>query len=289
MDLGTLWRFELCDARGRIQSYGRFMSRQYVSRRNKGPAARQQQSSKRLLPGGLVLDLDRRNSRHITKLTFNYNTSKFSHMKIKILIFGAFLASFAGVSAQTVSLPAPQIESGPAVLGILAQRQSSNAFDSRPLAAQDLANLLWGAMGQNRENGKLTAPSASNKQEVRLFVFTDSGVSEYLPHSHELKKVADGDHRALVAGHQEFVKSAPVSLVLVADMDKFGGTEPRQLTMATVDVGIVCQNISVTAAGLGLASRPRGSMNGDAIQKLLGLNANQIPIMNNVIGYPAKK
>ena len=210
-------------------------------------------------------------------------------MKIKSLILGAFLASFAGVSAQTVSLPSPQIENGPAILGILAQRQSANAFDSRALTQQDLANLLWGAMGQNRENGKLTAPSARNKQEVRLFVFTEDGVSEYLPHGHELKKVADGDHRDLVAAHQDFVKSAPVSLVLVMDMDKFGGTEPRQISMATVDAGIVCENISVAAAGLGLAARPRGSMNSDAIKELLGLNVNQIPIMNNVIGYPLGK
>ena len=46
----------------------------------------------------------------------------------------------AGVSAQTTSLPAPQIENGPAVLGILAQRQSTNAFANRPLTDQDLAN-----------------------------------------------------------------------------------------------------------------------------------------------------
>ena len=210
-------------------------------------------------------------------------------MKIKSLILGVFLASFAGVSAQTVSLPSPQIENGPAILGILAQRQSTNAFDSRALTQQDLANLLWGAMGQNRENGKLTAPSAGNKQEIRLFVFTEDGVCEYLPHGHELKKVVDGDHRDLVAAHQDFVKSAPVSLVLVMDMDKFGGTEPRQISMATVDAGIVCENICVAAAGLGLAARPRGSMNSDAIKKLLGLNVNQIPIMNNVVGYPLGK
>ena len=72
-------------------------------------------------------------------------------MKIKSLILGVFLISFAGVSAQTVSLPLPQIENGPAILGILAQRQSTNAFDSRALTQQDLANLLWGAMGQNRD------------------------------------------------------------------------------------------------------------------------------------------
>ena len=97
-----------------------------------------------------------------------------------------------------------------------------------------------------------------------------------------------GQNRDLVVAHQDFVKSAPVSLVLVMDMDKFGGTEPRQISMATVDADIVCENISV-AAGLGLASRPRGSMKGEAIQELLNLNANQIPIMNNVIGYPLGK
>ena len=73
------------------------------------------------------------------------------------------------------------------------------------------------------------------------------------------------------------------------DMDKFGGTEPRQISMATVYAGIVCENISVATAGLGLALRPRGSMKDEAIQELLNLNANQIPIMNNVIGYPSGK
>ena len=102
-----------------------------------------------------------------------------------------------------------------------------------------------------------------------------------------MKKVAEGDHRDLVAAHQDFVKSAPVSIVIVMDMDKFGGTQPRQISMATIDAGIVCQNINVTAAGLGLASRPRASMNSDALKELLDLNENQIPIMNNVIGYPA--
>nr|MBD5376312.1 hypothetical protein [Bacteroides sp.] len=57
--------------------------------------------------------------------------------------------------------------------------------------------------------------------------------------------------------------------------------------MATVDAGIVCENINVAAAGLGLAARPRASMKSDDIKALLGLNDTQIPIMNNVIGYPA--
>ena len=30
-------------------------------------------------------------------------------------------------------------------------------------------------------------------------------------------------------------------------------------------------------------------MNSQAIQELLGLNAHQLPIMNNVVGYPADK
>lgn len=96
-------------------------------------------------------------------------------------------------------------------------------------------------------------------------------------------------YRFILALYENYRIERTMSLVLVADMDEFSGTGPRQLTMATVDVGIVCENISVAAAGLGLASRPRGSMNSSAIQELLGLNANQIPIMNNIIGYPANK
>ena len=120
-------------------------------------------------------------------------------MLAAVAALAAFLLPMAGY-AQTTGLPAARIKKGPAIIGIFSNRQSTTKYDSRPLSKQDLADLLWCAMGKNRDDGKLTAPTASNKQEVRLFVFDAEGVSEYLPQSHELKQVAKDDNRDLVAG-----------------------------------------------------------------------------------------
>ena len=143
-------------------------------------------------------------------------------------------------------------------------------------------------MGQNRADGKLTAPSCRNFQEIRLFVFDKNGVSQYLPATHTLKPVAKGDYRNLVAAGQDFVNAAPVSLVMIADMTKFGNVDERAKMMAAVDAGIVSENISVACAGLGMATVPRATMQSDEILKLLGLTANHIAILNNPVGFEAK-
>lgn len=204
-------------------------------------------------------------------------------MKKLFVAVAAFIALSA--SAQDFSLVQPSRNRGLDIMQTFAQRQSNREFSSKELSDQDLSDLLWATMGQNRDNGKLTAPSCQNKQEIRLLVFSKDGVSEYLPSTHSLKKLADGDHRSLVAGRQDFVLQAPVSLVMVADMDKFGSKDERAIMMVSVDAGIVSENACVAAAGLGLVTVPRASMDADGIKKLLGFNDNQILIMNNPVGY----
>lgn len=193
------------------------------------------------------------------------------------------LCSFA--HAQDKKLNEPDKERGFALMKTLSERKSVREFGEKMLSDKDLSDLLWAAMGQNREEGKLTAPTAMNKQEIRLFLFTSDAVSEYMPHTHSLRHVAEGDYRGLVAGRQDFAKTAPVSLVMVADLDKFGRTDERSRMMACVDAGIVCQNINLFCAAVGLVTVPRATMDVEAIQKLLGLNVNQIPVMNNPVGY----
>ena len=204
----------------------------------------------------------------------------------KILFAVATFVAFSAC-AQDISLVAPSKSRGSDIMQTFARRQSVREYSDKDLSQQDLSDLLWATMGQNRDNGKLTAPSCQNKQEIRLLVFTKDGISEYLPASHSLQKLVDGDCRALVADRQDFAKTAPVSLVMVADMDKFGKTDERAMMMVAVDAGIVSENACVAAAGLGLATVPRASMDAEGIRKLLGFGDSQIFIMNNPVGYPA--
>lgn len=186
-------------------------------------------------------------------------------------------------------LPAPDQSAGLTVMESFAQRRSVRDFSDKELSEQDLSNLLWAAMGQNRPDGKLTAPSCRNFQEIRLFVFDKNGIREYQPSSHSLKQMAQGDYRNLVASGQDFVNKAPVSLVMIADMTKFGNVDERAKMMAAVDAGIVSENISIACAGLGLATVPRATMKSDEIISLLNLPNNHIAIMNNPVGFEAAK
>ena len=76
--------------------------------------------------------------------------------------------------------------------------------------------------------------------------------------------------------------------MLVADIDKFGSNNLHAQQMACVDVGIVSQNINLFCAAAGLCTVPRGTMDQNAIRQLLGLGENQIPLINNPVGYPKK-
>ena len=204
--------------------------------------------------------------------------------QILITVMAALLSSSVCM-AQNVKLPAPAKTGGKGIVEALWNRQSGTEFSDRMLSQQDLSNLLFAAIGVNRENGKLTSPTASNKQEIRVFVFTAEGVSEYLNVENNLKPVATGDHRGLIAGWQDWVKTAPVVLLVVADGQKFGRTDERSKTMMAVDAGIVSENINLFCAGTGLVTRPRASMDTEAIKSLLGIDDLQLPLLNNPIGY----
>lgn len=190
-----------------------------------------------------------------------------------------------GIQAQDIALVKPETDKGVSVMQAFSQRRSTREFSTKELSQQDMSNLLWATMGVNSKENKLTAPSCLNKQEIRLFVLTGSGAYEYMPASHSLRHVADGDFRPIAAGKQTFVNDAPLCLVMVADMDKFGSTDSRAITMAAIDAGIVTENACVAAAGLGLATVPRASMDTEKLRQVLGLTRNQLPLMNAPVGY----
>ncbi|MBO7568893.1 MAG: SagB/ThcOx family dehydrogenase [Bacteroidaceae bacterium] len=188
--------------------------------------------------------------------------------------------------AQTQNLPKPNMQRQTlSVMDAYKQRKSAREYSAKDLSDQDLSDLLWAAQGQNREDGHLTAPTAMNRQEIRLYVFTAKGVCLYDPKANTLTQVAPGDHRDLMAAGQAFAKEAPVVLLMVADLDKFGSNNQHAQSMAAVDTGIVCENINLFCSAAGLATVPRATMDSKGISALLGLNENQIPLINNPVGY----
>lgn len=207
----------------------------------------------------------------------------------KLSLVTTFLLMGISCFAQTTKLPTPDMKRQTiSVMETYKQRKSVREYSAKALSEQDLSDLLWAAQGQNREDGHLTSPTAMNRQEIRLYVFTEKSVSFYDPQANTLTQVASGDHRGIMASGQDFVKNAPVVLLMVADMDKFRSNNQHAQWMVAVDTGIVCENINLFCSAAGLCTVPRGTMDSKAISTLLGLNDNQIPLINNPVGYPSK-
>lgn len=169
----------------------------------------------------------------------------------------------------------------------LQNRQSSRDFADKEIPDDVLSTLLWAADGVNRpDNGKLTAPSASNAQDVRIYVIRKDGAYLYNNKENRLQKVSDKDLRASVASRQTVIASAPLALVLVSDHNKFGGNSDRSARVGAIDAGYVSQNICLACAALGLNTVPRMTMDSETLKKELGLDDNYDFIVNNPVGYP---
>ena len=196
-----------------------------------------------------------------------------------LLIAGSFAQDLA-----SITLDAPDKTRGDALMKTLAQRESRRDFSTKALSHKDLSDLLWAANGINRPaNGKRTAPSAMNKQEIEVYAVFEQGVYWYDAAKHMLVPVYKGDLRAALAGRQTAVKNAPVFLLLVANMEKVGKMEEQNRMMAAADAGIVSQNINLFCASVGLSTVTRAYMDVPAIKQALNLGEKQLPLLNNPV------
>jgi hypothetical protein len=119
------------------------------------------------------------------------------------------------------------MDGGKSVLAALQARKTIRNISAEKLSPQMLSNLLWAAWGVNRENGPSgqpgrTAASASNSQEIDLYVVLTEGVYLYDAVPHRLTPVVAGDLRAKVGrGRRGSAAQAPVNLIFVADIAKY--------------------------------------------------------------------
>jgi len=211
--------------------------------------------------------------------------------RIFIILTVSLMATISMFSQglQDIKLNEPDIYRGSNFMRALSERQSIREYDTKELSLQDLSDLLWAANGVNRTDGKRTAPSAMNRQEIDVYVINKNGAYLYDAANHTLKGVAAGDFRKAAAATQDFAATAPMSIVLVANLEKLGNpdSENTRLT-AAMDGGIVNQNINIFCAAVGLVTVPRGTMDKTELTKALKLSDKQLLILNNPVGYPKK-
>jgi SagB-type dehydrogenase family enzyme len=210
---------------------------------------------------------------------------------ISVIVTVLLLAT--AVNAQylkPIKLNAPNKERGSSIMKALSERHSEREFSTEKLSLQDLSDLLWAANGINRPDGRRTAATARNNQDIDLYAIMEEGAYIYDAKAHELKPVTKGDHRPLIADRQASIKDAPVSLLIVSDLSRFTGVDlERQKQWGALDAGIVSQNIMLFASGCGFVTVPRAFMQKEELKKVLKLSETQEPMLNNPVGYPKKK
>jgi len=213
-------------------------------------------------------------------------------MKTVLGVAGVMLLAFATGMAgaqdlKDISLPAPRMEGGKPLMQALKERQTSRAFSEKKLPLQVLSDLLWAAAGINRpDSGKRTAPSAMNWQEIQVYAVMEEGAYLYDAKANILKAIAKGDLRKLT-GNQDFVTSAPLNLLFVADTTKIRRvTGEDQILFMGADTGYISQNVYLFCASEGLATVVRGMVNRKALSKALNFPESMRIVLAQTVGYP---
>lgn len=199
------------------------------------------------------------------------------------------LAAPVGESQASIVLPAAQMSGGLPLMDTLHRRHSEREFSATPLEPQLLSNLLWAACGINRHDlGGRTAPSAMNAQEVDVYVALPQGLYLYDPGSHTLKLIVAKDVRR-ITGYQDFVDSAPVDLIFVADHSRMRLVpSSKRVVFAAIAAGAMTQNISLFCASSGLGCVVRAWFDRNALSQAMGLGTDQQILLTQTIGHPAK-
>jgi nitroreductase len=213
-------------------------------------------------------------------------------------VSGLAMNSHGSMELQPIILPAPEKDGGKSILAALLERKTNRTISSKELSTQVLSNLLWAAFGVNREKAGFnkkgrTAPSASNSQEIDLYVALPAGVYLYEAIPHRLSPVAAGDFRK--RSGRGSAATAPVNIFYIVDLSRYdmGPSQPDraigdpevQKSYYYTDTGFIAQNVYLFAASQGLAAWFHNCDKENTIKEF-NLRTNQRVLFAQTIGYP---
>ena len=110
-------------------------------------------------------------------------------------------------------LPPPDSTGGMPLMAALANRKAARNFSGKPLTDDIIGNMLWAGFGVNRPDGRRTAATARNVQDIDIYILLSDGAWRYEAKDHSLINILNEDIRK-VAG------SGDAILLYVADTTK---------------------------------------------------------------------
>ena len=203
-------------------------------------------------------------------------------MKRKTLLsIVVLLCSTIGAMSQVINLPAPALSDTATLKYALENRHSTREYSAKKLNRQEIANILWAGWGYNRKD-KRTAPSAIDRQEITLYVCTQEGVYMYDAENNRLETISNKNIMKL-CGKQPFVETAAANIIYVCNKAVSVNAE-----MTGVCCGAISQNIALYCATKNIGNVVRASFDNDILRQQLKLSGDNVVVLTQSIGYPAK-
>jgi SagB-type dehydrogenase family enzyme len=184
-----------------------------------------------------------------------------------------------------IKLPAPRYESKTSLEKALRERRSVREFKKETLTLSEIAQLLWSAQGITASGGLRTAPSAGALYPLEVYIIVGnvtnmkSGIYKYIPESHELVKVIEGDKRSEMskaALHQSPITDAPAVIVFSAVYERTSGKYgERGIRYVQMEAGHAAQNILLQAVSLNLGAVVMGAFEDDKVERAMDMKPDE--------------
>ena len=147
---------------------------------------------------------------------------------------------------ECIALAAPAAKAGATINEALAARRSWREFGPEKLSLEELSGVLWAAAGENRTDGKLTAPSALALYPITVYAVFEEGIYRYDGREQTLTRVAEGDHRAAAGnGNVDILRRCPAVSRYRRDGNSFGKLRNSHFLNRGLITGIAVDNQTV--------------------------------------------
>ncbi len=193
---------------------------------------------------------------------------------------------------ELIKLPEPQKDLKFPLMKAIEMRRTKRKWKDTDLSFQEISNILWVACGithkeTKRSKSRRTAPSATNSQEIKVYIAMRNGLFLYDETKHQLINIFSQDIRQNI-GTQKMMKSAPVGLIYVSDYSKLKAfyikDENRKWYTSTTDTGFISQNVYLYCAASNLSTVILGLVDRDKLHALMELKEHEKIVYTQVIG-----
>jgi SagB-type dehydrogenase family enzyme len=177
----------------------------------------------------------------------------------------------------------------------LLRRRSVRRYARDALSLEQLSQLLWSAQGLSYHRFR-TAPSAGATYPLEVFAVAgqgavaglEGGIYRYGVKDHSVDMHREGEWRGELCRaclNQHFIREAPLTLVLAADMERTTGWYGRRgERYVHYEAGHVAQNLHLQAVALGLGSVPVGAYEDGEVSRTLSLPRELRPLYIVTVG-----